>query len=40
MEEDKKLYPLRFAPLTDQYVWGSEVFKICDLVQERYWQYW
>ncbi len=29
--EEKKLYPLRFIPITDEYVWGSEIFKIADL---------
>lgn len=29
--EEKKLYPLRFLPLEDKYVWGCEDFKVADL---------
>lgn len=29
--EEKQLYPLRFIPIEDNYVWGSEIFKIADL---------
>ena len=31
MEEEKKLYPLKFVSLRDDYVWGSEEFKLADL---------
>ena len=31
MEEEKKLYPLRFIPITDEYGWGREEFKLADL---------
>lgn len=31
MEEDKKLYPMRFCSLQDEYPWGTETFKIADL---------
>lgn len=31
MEEDKKLYPLKFLPLKDEYTWGSEEFLLSDL---------
>lgn len=31
MEEDRKLYPLRFHPIEDKYCWGSEEFDIADL---------
>ena len=31
MEEEKKLYPLRFRPLEDAYAWGREVFLLADL---------
>jgi len=30
-EAEKKLYPLLFAELQDNYVWGSETFKLADL---------
>ena len=29
--EEKKLYPLRFLPLEDEYCWGRECFKVADL---------
>ena len=29
--EEKKLYPLEFIPLKDEYVWGSEEFLLADL---------
>ena len=29
--EEKKLYPLRFCTLLDEYGWGSDEFKIADL---------
>lgn len=29
--EEKQLYPLRFIPIEDNYIWGSEIFKIADL---------
>lgn len=29
--EEKKLYPLRFVPLRDEYAWGTEEFKLADL---------
>lgn len=29
--EEKKLYPLRFLPLEDNYKWGREDFKVADL---------
>ena len=29
--EEKKLYPLRFCTLLDEYCWGSDEFKIADL---------
>ena len=29
--EDKKLYPLRFLPLEDNYSWGRDSFKVADL---------
>ncbi|MBR1869309.1 MAG: hypothetical protein IJ799_04510 [Bacteroidales bacterium] len=31
MEEEKKLYPLRFRPLEDTYGWGAESFRLADL---------
>ena len=31
MEEEKKLYPLRFRPLEDTCSWGSESFLLADL---------
>ena len=31
MEQEKKLYPLRFCALEDKYSWGSEEFKLADL---------
>lgn len=31
MEEEKKLYPVKFCTLQDDYPWGSEEFKIADL---------
>lgn len=31
MEEEKKLYPLRFRPLEDSYSWGTDEFKMADL---------
>lgn len=31
MEEDKKLYPMKFCSLQDEYVWGSEEFALADL---------
>ena len=31
MEEDKKLYPMVFSALQDEYSWGSEEFKLADL---------
>ena len=31
MEEEKKLYPIRFSPLHDEYCWGSETFEVADL---------
>lgn len=31
MEEPKKLYPLKFCSLLDEYSWGSEEFKLADL---------
>jgi len=31
MEEDRKLYPLRFRPLEDKYSWGTDEFKMADL---------
>lgn len=31
MEEDKKLYPMRFCTLEDSYSWGKECFKLADL---------
>lgn len=31
MEEEKKLYPLRFCTLEDSYGWGTECFKLADL---------
>ena len=31
MEEEKKLYPVRFCTLQDDYFWGSEQFKLADL---------
>lgn len=31
MEEEKKLYPLRFVPVQDDYPWGNEEFKLADL---------
>ena len=31
MEEEKKLYPLSFCSLQDDYPWGSEEFKVADL---------
>lgn len=29
--DEKKLYPLRFLPLTDEYAWGSDNFLLADL---------
>lgn len=31
MEEEKKLYPLRFCSLLDTYSWGDDEFKLADL---------
>lgn len=31
MEEEKKLYPLKFCALQDDYPWGSETFQLADL---------
>ena len=31
MEEEKKLYPVKFCTLQDDYPWGSEEFKLADL---------
>ena len=31
MEDERKLYPMRFCSLRDEYVWGSEEFKLADL---------
>lgn len=31
MEEDRKLYPLRFRPLEDKYSWGTDEFRLADL---------
>lgn len=31
MEEEKKLYPLAFCSLEDNYVWGDEIFKLADI---------
>lgn len=31
MEEEKKLYPLKFCALQDDYPWGSETFLLADL---------
>ena len=31
MEEEKKLYPLKFCPLQDNYAWGSAVWRLADL---------
>ena len=31
MEQEKKLYPLRFCGLEDKYSWGTEEFRIADL---------
>ena len=31
MEEEKKLYPIKFCTLQDDYPWGSEEFKLADL---------
>ena len=31
MEELKKLYPMKFCALQDEYSWGSEEFKLADL---------
>ena len=31
MEDERKLYPMRFCSLQDEYVWGSEEFKLADL---------
>lgn len=31
MEEDKKLYPMQFCTLRDEYNWGYEEFKLADL---------
>ena len=29
--DEKKLYPFRFCSLQDDYVWGSDEFKLADL---------
>jgi len=31
MEEEKKLYPLRFVSIKDEYIWGSDTFMLADL---------
>ncbi|MBQ9548210.1 MAG: hypothetical protein IJV01_03505 [Bacteroidales bacterium] len=31
MEDERKLYPIRFQPLEDKYSWGSESFLLADL---------
>ena len=31
MEEERKLYPIRFCPIEDKYCWGSEEFDVADL---------
>ena len=31
MEEEKKLYPLRFAPVAVEHAWGTEVYQLADL---------
>ena len=31
MDDEKKLYPLRFCSLQDDYPWGSETFRLADL---------
>ena len=31
MDEEKKLYPMRFCALQDDYPWGSETFRLADL---------
>lgn len=31
MEEERKLYPLRFCSLQDEYYWGTEEFQLADL---------
>ena len=31
MDDEKKLYPLRFCTLQDDYPWGSEAFRLADL---------
>ena len=31
MDDEKKLYPLRFCTLQDDYPWGSETFRLADL---------
>ena len=31
MDDEKKLYPLRFCTLQDYYPWGSETFRLADL---------
>lgn len=31
MEEERKLYPLRFRPLEDKYSWGTDEFRMADL---------
>lgn len=31
MEEEKKLYPLKFVPISDEYDWGTDTFCVADL---------
>lgn len=31
MEDEKKLYPMKFCTLQDDYSWGSEIFRLADL---------
>lgn len=31
MEEEKKIYPLKFCPIRDERPWGVEEFKLADL---------
>ena len=31
MTEEKKLYPLRFCSIQDEYVWGKDEFILADL---------
>ena len=31
MEETKKLYPIKFCTIQDEYNWGHEEFKLADL---------